>query len=436
MGDTRRWFVCWDGAMTEQRRRRTAAPWRIPNLLRPAADAGGPRRFRLDEDTTSTVVVVAIALVLALFDSGERLGVSLAALAVGALALTQKRRYPLVVLAVCIVVSAGAMVLGGAIGIAVLVLDALYSVGRFGAPGALRVVNGLVALAVLAAVVLPLVFGQEVRDALLYGLQAVAIFGTPLWWASSVRQSAELASVQAARADDAERLRVLEREEAVRDERERMARDLHDVVAANLSAIAITSEAALAGQQVAAREAGALQTIRSSALEGLEQMRSMILILRGGGQELSAPPRLAQVTELVAAAEGVDARVVGDVPRASAATEQALARVVAEAIANAERHSPGAAVEVRFASDATDVSVEVTSTGGTRTVGAPGTGNGLGLLRERAERLGGRFRAGPSADGNGWLVAATVPRHAAASGSNAGTNTGTDLGHNVDGATQ
>lgn len=378
--------------------------------------AAGTRIRHLDEDTTSTVVVVAIAAVLAFFDSGEQLGPTLVAIAIGAAALTQKRRFPLTVLAVCVVLATLTLVVGGALGVIVLVLDALYVVGRFASSSELRVVQVVVGAAVLAALALPLLFGTTLREAVLFCLQALAILCTPLWWASSVRQSAELARVQEARADDAERLLVLEREEAVRAERERMARDLHDVVAANLSAIAITSEAALAGPEVAPREAGALHAIRTSALDGLDEMRSMILILRGGepglSGEVAAAPRLAQVPAIVAAVAAVDATLIGDVPSASAATEQALARVVAEAVVNAERHSPGAALEVRFTEDADAVSVVVTSTGGTLIDGAPGTGNGLGLIRERVERLGGRLEAGPIADGRGWRVSARVPRNA------------------------
>lgn len=385
-----------------------------------SAVARGARYFRAgwrpDEDATTTFFAIAAAVLLALFDSPQHLALSLGAGALGGLALTQKRRFPVTVLLICVAVSVSAFVLAGVIGAAVLVLDALYIVGRYSPPAALRAVQVLVGAAVAAAFAVPVLLGEELRQGVFYGLQALAIFGTPLWWASSVRQSAELARVQEARADDAERLLVLEREEAVRDERERMARDLHDVVAANLSAIAITSEAALAGPGVRAREAGALQAIRGSALDGLDEMRSMILILRSGAGdgEVAAPPRLAQVAELVASVDSVEARIVGEVPSASAATEQALARVVAEAVANAGRHSPGAEVEVRFEEQAESLSVVVTSTGGTRMPAAPGTGNGLGLIRERAERLGGRLEAGPIPEGAGWRVAATVPRNTGA----------------------
>lgn len=388
-----------------------SAPSRVPRWRAPRLAALG----RLDEDAATTIVVVALAVILALFDSGEHVALDLAAVALGGLALTQKRRFPIAVLAVCVALAVAAPALGGGIGPAVLVLDALYIVARHGPPVSVRVVHALAVVAVLAAFAVPLLLGEAPREAVFFCLQALAILGTPLWWASSVRQSAELARVQAERADDAERLLVLEREEAVRAERERMARDLHDVVAANLSAIAITSEAALAGNAASERETSALRAIRASALDGLDEMRSMILILRrgdeaAGAEELTAPPRLEQVAEIVAGAGLVHATLVGRVPRASAATEQALARVVAEAIANAERHSPGAEVEVRFDEDAAEVSVVVTSRGGTRVVDAPGTGNGLGLIRERAERLGGRLEAGPLPGEEGWRVAASVPK--------------------------
>jgi signal transduction histidine kinase len=240
-------------------------------------------------------------------------------------------------------------------------------------------------------------------------LQAFVLLGTPYWWGMSVRRSRELAEVSEARARDAERLLDLQHDEVVREERARMARDLHDVIAGNLSAIAINAEAALAGVP-GDRDRLALRAVREASVAGLDEMRSMIVVLRSGDDALAAPPRLAELRELIARVPGVHAVVSGDVPRVSTAVDQALARVVGESLTNAARHTPGAEVEIRFGETSEAVEVTVSSTGGGTPPASRGTGHGIDLMRERAERLGGSLEAGPLAQG--WRVRARMPRSA------------------------
>ena len=197
--------------------------------------------------------------------------------------------------------------------------------------------------------------GSEPRAAVVTFLQAVAIYGTPLWWASDVRQRTELAELERERADlaqavaaDAIRIAELDRESAVREERARMARDLHDVVAGHLSAVAIHTEATLASTDTS-RDRDTLRTVRAGALEALAEMRSMILVLRGRPDPVTAPAGLARLDALVAAARsaGQEVVVVGAPPSPlPAATDQAAFRIVQESLTNAARHAPGTPVEV------------------------------------------------------------------------------------------
>jgi signal transduction histidine kinase len=112
----------------------------------------------------------------------------------------------------------------------------------------------------------------------------------------------------------------------------------------------------------------------------------------------------------------------------SLAPDAALAtlRTAQEAISNARKHAPGAALTVglTYADDATLLTVTDTLPPGpvlrrpeapepstaTTDLAATGAGYGLTGLRERAELLGGSLHAGP--DGSGWTVRLHLPDHA------------------------
>jgi signal transduction histidine kinase len=78
-------------------------------------------------------------------------------------------------------------------------------------------------------------------------------------------------------------------------------------------------------------------------------------------------------------------------------------RTAQEALTNVLRHSAASRVEVRlsYEADGTRLVVQDFGPGAPVTVGAvsPGGGYGLTGMRERAELLGGRLSAGPTADG-------------------------------------
>lgn len=327
----------------------------------------------------------------------------------GCAVMLGKRRAPIAALLAGVALAAVDVWLGGSLGMVIVFFDLLYSAVLYGAASRVRVLLAVIVAAVLIALVVPLVLGEPLRVAVFLALQAFVLLGTPYWWGMSVRRSRELAEVSQARARDAERLLELQRDEAVREERGRMARDLHDVIAGNLSAIAINAEAALAGAP-GDRDRVALRAVREASVAGLDEMRSMIVVLRSGDEALAAPPRLAALPDLISRAPGVTTTVVGDPPAVSTAVDQALARVVGESLTNAARHAPGAEVEVRFGETSDAVDVTVTSTGGAVRPTASGTGHGIDLMRERAERLGGALEAGPVA--GGWRVRVRMPRSA------------------------
>ena len=151
--------------------------------------------------------------------------------------------------------------------------------------------------------------------------------------------------------------------------------------------------------------------------QALDEMRGLLTVLRG--DEEASPrqpqPHLADVRELVGQAEraGVmvtfallpadDERLVGDV------TGLAAYRIVQEALSNAIRHAPGAAVAVRSerAGDRLVITV-VNERPEVMRPPRPDPGHGLIGMTERAVSVGGTVTAAPTQDG-GFAVRAVLP---------------------------
>ncbi|BCB78496.1 histidine kinase [Phytohabitans flavus] len=216
----------------------------------------------------------------------------------------------------------------------------------------------------------------------------------------------------------AEQSEVSELEKARRtvlEERTRIAREMHDVVAHHMSMIAVQAETApyrLPDLPTPAR--AEFTAIAGAAREALTDMRRLLGVLRSEGAEpLTAPqPGLADIPELVAAAQRAGVTATLDVAEGEAPSEAvglAAYRIVQEALANASRHAPGAAVRVEIRPWTADLSLRVHN-GPPRSAPepAPGDGHGIAGMRERATLLGGDLLAGPTPDG-GFAVAARLP---------------------------
>ncbi len=332
--------------------------------------------------------------------------------------------------AVCLVMLAkrrrpiAALMAGGSIGVMLGLIDLIYAAALFSGPHTPRRLGVGVGIAVALGSAAVFIASGDPRLTLSTGLTIFAILGTPLWWGISVRQQRELAELASARADDLKRLSDLREAEVVQQERTRMARDLHDALASNLSAIAIHSEAAILadpGGVATGPEREALAAIRSASVSSLEEMRSMIMLLRTGDDSITSPARLKELSELVGAARqrGLDVTVTqfpDELPVLPSAVDQAAYRILQEALTNAARHSPSAGTRVAVAIDRREVQLRVendlTDAPAVPTHQTASGGLGLTTMRERAELLGGTFHAGHyDAPGNqdSWVVSATLP---------------------------
>ena len=196
--------------------------------------------------------------------------------------------------------------------------------------------------------------------------------------------------------------RAAHAESAAIAERGRVARDMHDVLAHSLSALALQLEGArlLASDRGADPEVvAAVERAHHLAADGLAEARDAIAALRG--EELPGPERLGHLAE--AFAGNCRLSVTGTPRELGSETRLAIYRTAQEALTNVLRHSAFDRVDLRLAyeADGTRLEVEDHGAGAPVTVGgsSPGGGYGLTGMRERAELLGGRLSAEPTADG-------------------------------------
>jgi signal transduction histidine kinase len=205
------------------------------------------------------------------------------------------------------------------------------------------------------------------------------------------------------------------RDQAVMGERARIARDLHDVVAHHVSAIAVQAETARLTTDGLPDEGRAhFEAIGNTARDALGEMRRLLGVLREDAQgepDRDPQPGLARLNELVdmarAAGSPVRLTLQGQVAALPPGVDLCAYRILQEALTNARRHAPGAAVDVELDYGADLLHMRVRDHG-------PGPsspdhdGHGLLGMRERAIMVGGTLRTGP-ADGGGFEVEAELP---------------------------
>ncbi|GAA2418847.1 sensor histidine kinase [Streptomyces mauvecolor] len=203
------------------------------------------------------------------------------------------------------------------------------------------------------------------------------------------------------------------------EERSRIARELHDVVAHHMSVISIQAQVAPHLVENPSDELKEnLAGIRQNAVEALTELRRVLGVLRSEdpaaeGARHAPQPSLDRLDELVANVRGAGVSVTADVvgtPRSlSPGVELSAFRIVQEALSNAMRHAPGAAVRVLLGYHRAVLVVRVTNTAPDRPVApSPGAGHGLLGMRERTAMLGGELASGATPDG-GYEVSATLP---------------------------
>jgi signal transduction histidine kinase len=227
------------------------------------------------------------------------------------------------------------------------------------------------------------------------------------------------------------RLHLLETERdqaariAVGEERGRIARELHDVVAHAVSVIVVQADGASYAISSNPELAGrAIATISETGRGALEELRRLLDVLRN--DESDGEPRVPQpnaeaLVELAdrvrAAGLPVDLEIDGDLGGLPAGVSLGVYRIVQESLTNSIKHAGrGAKACVRIYLEDDVVHIKVLDDGGGRApvpvatnaaAAVPG-GNGLIGMRERAHVFGGSLHVGP-VPGGGWRVHAELP---------------------------
>ncbi len=200
--------------------------------------------------------------------------------------------------------------------------------------------------------------------------------------------------------------RAAEARAAAAAERGRVAREMHDVLAHSLSALALQLETT----RLLARERSvdpdvtrAVNQAHHLAASGLEEARRAIAAERG--DELPGPERIGVLAEAFGEQSGLPVALeVNGEPRELAPDARlAVYRTAQEALTNVRRHATPERVDVRldYRPESTVLVVEDHAAPGIPPPVDLGTASGFGLtgMRERAELLGGRLTAEPTAHG-------------------------------------
>ena len=339
--------------------------------------------------------------------------------ALAAVSLAWRRRFPLVVLGVSLSAVAAYSLIGYVNGTALIdVMIALYTVATIvsARAGLTAGLVTLICLLVSTAVHNP--FGTLGGGVILMPAEVVAAVSIGI---AVGNRRAYLRAVEA-RADQAERTREEEAARRVDAERLRIARELHDAVAHTLSMINVQAGAAAhVARDHPEQAATALEAIRLASKEGLREMRSIVNVLRQSDEaEATQPaPGLAMLDDLVAttnrAGLHTTLRIDGTPRRLAATVDLAAYRIIQELLTNTIRHAGQASATVSLAWADDRLGLEIRDTGrgsaangGTADVSVPGAGHGIVGMRERAVAVGGTFEAG-SSPGGGFAVHAELP---------------------------
>jgi signal transduction histidine kinase len=244
--------------------------------------------------------------------------------------------------------------------------------------------------------------GVTIRVSVPEGVSTLLILGVAVvlpWLAGRYRRQQALL-VEAER----ERVRQLEREQehvaerARLAERGRVAADLHDSLGHELALIALRAGALELSPDLRTEHQRTAGDLRALAVSATDRLRQTIAMLR----ERDEAPPVADIVERARAA-GMTVHVDGLTPLPEL-VDQAVRRVVREALTNAARHAPGAPVTITLGIRERTARLTVSNPAD----GPPGPGgSGLAGLRERLRLLGGRL---DTTYGNGrFALTAEVP---------------------------
>ncbi|HEU4542242.1 MAG TPA: sensor histidine kinase [Jiangellaceae bacterium] len=352
-------------------------------------------------------------------------------LIVSGLALVVRRRWPVPVFLTAALASLVYFTLDFPDGPAWLGLFvALYTLTAYGDGRRSLVIAG-VGITVLATAWLIAAADIEPRAAIGWVFFRIGASVMSAALGESARSRRVIAAEAQERAEWAERTREEEARARVDAERLRIAREVHDTVAHAIAIINV--QAGVTAHVLDKRPERARETlvaIEHTSSQALQEMRSILGVLRDANDGRVPHPGLGQIDELVAKARnaGLDIKLEGMSPAAAlpSAVGSAVYRILQESITNVIRHVGPTRVTVRIDYGVDLLEIRVTDEGRRdgpsdgpgdrrRRAGRPTSGSGSirpgrGILgmRERCELLGGELDARPIR-GGGFEITARLP---------------------------
>lgn len=187
------------------------------------------------------------------------------------------------------------------------------------------------------------------------------------------------------------------------EERRRIQRDLHDGLGSALTAVTLKLDAARnhlgGGDSGAANDLVA--TARSDVQAALSDVRRLVYSL--GDPTLTAKglsDGLREQAQALTRGTGVRLELaVDDVGRLAPHVEEAVYRIVVEAVTNVVRHAGSSLCRVTLALDGDELRASVTDDG--RGIDGQAPGVGRLAMEARAAEIGAGLRVGPAGDGDG-----------------------------------
>lgn len=201
---------------------------------------------------------------------------------------------------------------------------------------------------------------------------------------------------------------------AASEERTRVARELHDIIGHGVSLMVVHAAAAEAHLADSATARHSLKAVQDTGRQAVADLARLLGLLRDDHTEMGHAPQpgIADLEDLVAVAresgEDVELRVEGAVEQVPSTVGLTVYRIAQEALTNARRHAPGAAVRAHIKVAPRGVEVNVVNSASSSPAPTRVAGHGLAGLRERVAMFGGTLQFGEAPDG-GFAVSAEVP---------------------------
>ncbi|MBC9719597.1 hypothetical protein H9Y04_44650 [Streptomyces sp. TRM66268-LWL] len=285
----------------------------------------------------------------------------------------------------------------------VYTMAASYSTARYQPRGWLLALAGAGAIYPLGIVDSPLSYDNELIDLPTYTIPVYAVVMPSLvgllvrQWLISFRLVRERVERQ-----------------AVSGERIRISREMHDLVGHRLSLLMLHSTALQAVGGDDPRISRLSSMIRAECAGALEELRSLVGLLRRDDDVVPATVhgRPVPPEEFLERHRAAGMSIVyteeGDASELRPEVALAVSRLLHEGLSNAVKHAPGAALDVRITRTAESVTVRLhnpPASKGMSPARVPGGGHGLRGLAERVHLLGGTFSAHHDANGDFTMVA-------------------------------